>query len=79
MHAFAAQSLAVVRQLEFPGDAEQVNPNGGAIALGHPLEVSLARLMLFAMHELEHRRARYALCTMCIGVGHGIASIIERV
>ena len=77
--AFAAQSLAVLRQLGFPDDAEHVNPNGGAIALGHPLGMSGARLLLTAMHELEHRKARYALCTMCIGVGQGIASIIERV
>ncbi|MGZ6244026.1 MAG: 3-oxoadipyl-CoA thiolase [Candidatus Binataceae bacterium] len=77
--AFAAQSLAVLRQLGFPDDAEHVNPNGGAIALGHPLGMSGARLLLTAIHELEHRKARYALCTMCIGVGQGIASIIERV
>ncbi len=77
--AFAAQSLAVLRQLGLPDDAEQVNPNGGAIALGHPLGMSGARLVLTALRELEHRRARYALCTMCIGVGQGIASIIERV
>jgi 3-oxoadipyl-CoA thiolase len=77
--AFAAQSLAVLRQLGLPDDAEQVNPNGGAIALGHPLGMSGARLMLTALHELEHRKARYALCTMCVGVGQGIASIIERI
>jgi acetyl-CoA acetyltransferase family protein len=77
--AFAAQSLAVLRQLGLPDDAEQVNPNGGAIALGHPLGMSGARLMLTALHELERRKARYALCTMCVGVGQGIASIIERV
>ena len=77
--AFAAQSLAVLRQLGLPDDAEHVNPNGGAIALGHPLGMSGARLMLTALRELEHRKARYALCTMCIGVGQGIASIIERV
>jgi 3-oxoadipyl-CoA thiolase len=77
--AFAAQSLAVLRQLGLPDDAEHVNPNGGAIALGHPLGMSGARLMLTALHELEHRKARYALCTMCVGVGQGIASIIERV
>ena len=77
--AFAAQSLAVLRQLGLRDDAEQVNPNGGAIALGHPLGMSGARLMLTALHELEHRKARYALCTMCVGVGQGIASIIERV
>ena len=77
--AFAAQSLAVLRQLGLPDDAEQVNPNGGAIALGHPLGMSGARLILTALHELERRKARYALCTMCVGVGQGIASIIERV
>ncbi len=77
--AFAAQSLAVLRQLGLADDAEHVNPNGGAIALGHPLGMSGARLVLTAVHELEHRKARYALCTMCIGVGQGIASIIERV
>jgi acetyl-CoA acyltransferase len=77
--AFAAQSLAVLRQLGLADDAEQVNPNGGAIALGHPLGMSGARLILTALRELERRNARYALCTMCIGVGQGIASIIERV
>ncbi len=77
--AFAAQSLAVLRQLGLPDDAEHVNPNGGAIALGHPLGMSGARLVLTAVRELERRQARYALCTMCIGVGQGIASIIERV
>ncbi|MDE1483000.1 3-oxoadipyl-CoA thiolase [Xenorhabdus bovienii] len=77
--AFAAQSLAVMRQLGLPDDAEQVNPNGGAIALGHPLGMSGARLALTATLELERRAGRYALCTMCIGVGQGIAMIIERV
>jgi acetyl-CoA acyltransferase len=77
--AFAAQSLAVLRQLGLADDAERVNPNGGAIALGHPLGMSGTRLILTALRELEHRNARYALCTMCIGVGQGIASIIERV
>jgi acetyl-CoA acyltransferase len=77
--AFAAQSLAVLRQLGLPDDADHVNPNGGAIALGHPLGMSGARLVLTAAYELEHRKARYALCTMCIGVGQGIASIIERI
>ncbi|MDK1702506.1 3-oxoadipyl-CoA thiolase [Serratia rubidaea] len=77
--AFAAQALAVLRQLGLPDDAEQVNPNGGAIALGHPLGMSGARLALTSMHELERRDGRYALCTMCIGVGQGIAMIIERV
>lgn len=77
--AFAAQSLAVLRQLGLPDDAEHVNPNGGAIALGHPLGMSGARLALAATLELERRSGRYALCTMCIGVGQGIAMIIERV
>ena len=76
--AFAAQSLAVLRGLGLADDAEHVNPNGGAIALGHPLGASGARLVLSAVHELERRQARYALCTMCIGVGQGIAMIIER-
>ena len=77
--AFAAQALAVLRQLGLPVDAPQVNPNGGAIALGHPLGMSGARLALAALFELERRSGRYALCTMCIGVGQGIAMIIERV
>ncbi|NNM00162.1 MAG: 3-oxoadipyl-CoA thiolase [Gammaproteobacteria bacterium] len=77
--AFAAQALAVLRDLGVPEDAEHVNPNGGGIALGHPLGMSGARLVLTALHELEQRQGRYALCTMCIGVGQGIALIIERV
>lgn len=77
--AFAAQALAVTRDLGLPGDAEHVNPNGGAIALGHPLGASGARLALTASRELTRRRGRYALCTMCIGVGQGIALILERV
>ncbi|MDC9598409.1 3-oxoadipyl-CoA thiolase [Xenorhabdus anantnagensis] len=77
--AFAAQSLAVMRQLGLPDDAEHVNPNGGAIALGHPLGMSGARLALTATLELERRAGRYALCTMCIGVGQGIAMVIERI
>ncbi|MEQ9638412.1 MAG: 3-oxoadipyl-CoA thiolase [Alphaproteobacteria bacterium] len=77
--AFAAQALAVTRDLGLPDDAEHVNPNGGAIALGHPLGMSGARLVTTALHELEARDARYALCTMCIGVGQGIAMVIERV
>ncbi|MGV8997927.1 MAG: 3-oxoadipyl-CoA thiolase [Parvibaculaceae bacterium] len=77
--AFAAQGLAVMRDLGLPDDADFVNPNGGAIALGHPLGMSGARLVTTAMYELEERKARYALCTMCIGVGQGIAMIIERV
>ncbi|OTA20563.1 acetyl-CoA acetyltransferase FadA [Xenorhabdus beddingii] len=77
--AFAAQSLAVMRQLGLPDDAEHVNPNGGAIALGHPLGMSGARLALTATLELERRAGRYALCTLCIGVGQGIAMILERI
>ena len=77
--AFAAQVLAVTRELGLPDDAEHVNPNGGAIAFGHPLGMSGARLVLTAVRELERRDARYALCTMCIGVGQGIAMILERV
>ncbi|MCC6201809.1 MAG: 3-oxoadipyl-CoA thiolase [Gammaproteobacteria bacterium] len=77
--AFAAQGLAVLRELGLPDDAPHINPNGGAIALGHPLGMSGARLLTAAVIELEQRRARYALCTMCIGVGQGITTIIERV
>ena len=77
--AFAAQGLAVLRDLGLPDDAEHVNPNGGAIAIGHPLGASGARLVTTAMYELEKRQGRYALCTMCIGVGQGIAMVIERV
>ena len=77
--AFAAQGLAVLRQLGLADDEARVNPNGGAIALGHPLGCSGARLVTTALHELEQGRGRFALCTMCIGVGQGIALIIERV
>ncbi|MFV0262581.1 MAG: 3-oxoadipyl-CoA thiolase [Kluyvera sp.] len=77
--AFAAQALGVLRQLGLADDADHVNPNGGAIALGHPLGMSGARLALAATLELERRNGRYALCTMCIGVGQGIALILERV
>ncbi|WP_026244507.1 3-oxoadipyl-CoA thiolase [Dasania marina] len=77
--AFAAQGLAVMRELGLPDDAAQVNPNGGAIALGHPLGMSGARLVTTAMYQLHRIQGRYALCTMCIGVGQGIAIIIERV
>ena len=77
--AFASQGLAVLRRLGLPDDALHVNPNGGAIALGHPLGMSGARLALTATEELSRRQARYALCTMCIGVGQGIAMVIERV
>jgi 3-oxoadipyl-CoA thiolase len=77
--AFAAQGLAVMRQLGIADDAPHVNPNGGAIALGHPLGMSGARLVLTATEELHRTGGRYALCTMCIGVGQGIAMVIERV
>ena len=77
--AFASQALAVTRDLGLPDDAEHVNPNGGAIALGHPLGMSGARLVTTALNQLEATGGRYALCTMCIGVGQGIAMIIERV
>jgi acetyl-CoA acetyltransferase len=77
--AFASQALAVLRDLGLPDDAEHVNPNGGAIALGHPLGMSGARLITTATYELRRRGGRYALCTMCVGVGQGIAVIIERV
>jgi 3-oxoadipyl-CoA thiolase len=77
--AFAAQALPVLRELGLPDDADHVNPNGGAIALGHPLGMSGARLALTAAEELHRRSGRYALCAMCIGVGQGIAMVIERV
>lgn len=77
--AFAAQGLAVLRELGLADEDARVNPNGGAIALGHPLGMSGARLVTTALIELENRNGRYALCTMCIGVGQGIAMIIERV
>ena len=77
--AFAAQALAVTRDLGLPDDAAHVNPNGGAIALGHPLGASGARLVTTALYQLRRTGGRYALCTMCIGVGQGIALIIERV
>ncbi|MBI2313854.1 MAG: 3-oxoadipyl-CoA thiolase [Betaproteobacteria bacterium] len=77
--AFAAQSLACTRQLGLPDDAAQVNPNGGAIAIGHPLGMSGARLVTTASYQLQRIKGRYALCTMCIGVGQGIAMVIERV
>jgi 3-oxoadipyl-CoA thiolase len=77
--AFASQSLAVLRDLQIPDDAPQVNPNGGAIALGHPLGASGARLITTAMYQLLRTKTQYALCTMCIGVGQGIAVILERV
>jgi 3-oxoadipyl-CoA thiolase len=77
--AFASQALAVLRQLELADDAAHVNPNGGAIALGHPLGASGARLITTATWQLARTQGRYALCTMCIGVGQGIAMVIERV
>jgi acetyl-CoA acetyltransferase len=81
--AFAAQGLAVLRDLGLADDDERVNPNGGAIALGHPLGASGARLVTTAVNQLQRmnggRGGRYALCTMCIGVGQGIALVIERV
>jgi len=77
--AFAAQGLAVLRQLGLRDDDPRVNPNGGAIALGHPLGASGARLAMGAVNELHRRGGRYALCTMCIGVGQGIALVLERV
>ncbi|AJB48133.1 beta-ketoadipyl CoA thiolase [Acinetobacter nosocomialis] len=77
--AFAAQALAVTRDLDLPDNSDKVNPNGGAIALGHPLGASGARLVTTALNQLEQTGGRYALCSMCIGVGQGIALIIERV
>ena len=77
--AFAAQALAVTRDLGLPDTAEHVNPNGGAIAIGHPLGASGARLVTTAVNQLQAIKGRYALCTMCIGVGQGIALVIERV
>jgi acetyl-CoA C-acetyltransferase len=77
--AFAAQALAVLRDLDLPDDAPHVNPNGGAIAMGHPLGMSGARLVTTATYQLHRQGGRYALCTMCIGVGQGIAIILERV
>ena len=76
--AFAAQALAVTRELGLDDDDPRVNPNGGAIALGHPLGMSGARLVTTAAYELKQRQARYALCTMCVGVGQGIAMLLER-
>jgi len=76
--AFASQSLAVTRRLGLADDDGRVNPNGGAIALGHPLGMSGARLVTTALYQLLRSGGRYALCTMCIGVGQGIATILER-
>ena len=77
--AFAAQALAVLRELGLPDDAPHVNPNGGAISIGHPLGASGARLATAALYQLKRTATRYALCTMCIGVGQGISVIVERV
>jgi acetyl-CoA acetyltransferase len=77
--AFAAQALGVTRMLGLADDAPQVNPNGGAIALGHPLGASGARLATTATYQLQRSGGRYALATMCIGVGQGIALVLERV
>jgi acetyl-CoA acyltransferase len=77
--AFASQALAVLRELGIPDDAKHVNPNGGAIALGHPLGASGARLVTTAVYQLQRTKGRYALCTMCIGAGQGIALILEGI
>ncbi len=77
--AFAAQALAVMRELGLPDESEKVNPNGGAIALGHPLGMSGARLVLTAARQLHRTGARYALATMCVGVGQGMAMLLERI
>ena len=77
--AFAAQALTVTRALNLEDDDERINPNGGAIALGHPLGMSGARIALTAMRELHSKKERYALCTMCIGVGQGISMLLERI
>jgi acetyl-CoA acetyltransferase len=77
--AFAAQAIAVLRDLGLADDDPRVNPNGGAIALGHPLGASGGRLAMTAVHQLHRTGGRYALCTMCIGVGQGIALVLERV
>ena len=76
--AFAAQSLAVMRELSLAEDDPRINPNGGAIALGHPLGMTGARLVTTALYQLQRTNGRYALCTMCIGVGQGIAMVIVR-
>ena len=77
--AFAAQALAVLRELGLADDAPHVNPNGGAIAIGHPLGMSGARLVTTAAYQLRRSGGRFALCTMCIGIGQGIAIVLERV
>lgn len=76
--AFAAQSLAVLRGLGLPDDAEHVNPNGGAIALGHPLGMSGARIALSLVHEMHERDERYGIATLCVGVGQGLAVLFEK-
>ena len=76
--AFAVQSLAVMRELGLHDEDERVNPNGGAIALGHPLGMSGTRLVITAMKELKRRKGKYALCTMCVGVGQGVALILKN-
>ena len=77
--AFAAQALATLRALGVPDNADHVNPNGGAIAMGHPLGMSGARMVVSAVNQLQRTGGRYALCTMCVGVGQGVAMILERV
>jgi acetyl-CoA acetyltransferase len=77
--AFASQGIATLRELGLADDDARVNPNGGAIALGHPLGMSGARLVLTAARQLQRTGGRYALCTMCVGVGQGTAILIERV
>jgi acetyl-CoA acetyltransferase len=77
--AFAAQALAVIRAFELPDDSEKVNPNGGAIALGHPLGMSGARLVLTASRQLQRTHTRWALATMCVGVGQGMSMLLERI
>ena len=77
--AFASQALACLRQLGLPDDSEHINPNGGAIAIGHPLGMSGARIAGAAVRELHRRAGRYALATMCVGVGQGVAMAFERV
>jgi 3-oxoadipyl-CoA thiolase len=77
--AFASQAIAVLKELGIPADDERVNPNGGAIAMGHPLGMTGSRLVTTAINQLERTQGRYALCTMCVGVGQGVAMVIERV
>jgi acetyl-CoA acetyltransferase len=77
--AFASQGLASLRELGVADDAAHVNPNGGAIALGHPLGMSGTRLVMTAAYQLNRTGGRYALCTMCVGVGQGVALVLERV